>query len=61
VKQISCVKVGFSSDCEEVIEGETDDELMAAVLAHGRDVHGFADVELSEEQRDALLTDAEEM
>lgn len=61
MKQITCAKVGFSPDCDEILEGETDDELTAAVVAHGRDVHGFADAELSEEQRGALLMDAEEI
>ena len=49
-KTISCREVGFFTDCDEVMRGETDDEVMQSAAAHGRQRHGMTDEQLGDPQ-----------
>jgi predicted small metal-binding protein len=53
-KQIRCSEVGFFPDCEGVMEGETDEEVMAAAAAHGREVHGMTDADFTDENVETI-------
>jgi predicted small metal-binding protein len=53
-KQIRCSEVGFFPDCEGVMEGETDEEVMAAAAAHGREVHGMTDPDFTDENVETI-------
>lgn len=46
-KTISCREVGYFPDCDGVMRGETDDEVMRAAAEHGRTVHGMTNEQLS--------------
>lgn len=41
-KVLKCRDVGF--DCDAVVRAESDEEVMARVAAHARDLHGIEDV-----------------
>lgn len=45
-KTLACKDVGV--DCPYVARGETEEELMAAVLKHGKEVHGYTDEQLND-------------
>ena len=47
-KPISSREVGFLPDCDGVMRGETDEEVMRAAAEHGRTVHGMADEQLGD-------------
>ena len=47
-KTISCREVGLFTDCDELMRGETDDEVMQAAAAHGKQRHGMTDEQLSD-------------
>ena len=47
-KEIRCAEVGFFPDCEGVMRGETDDEVLAAAAQHGKEVHGMRDEDLDQ-------------
>lgn len=53
-KTLSCSDVG--PDCDFVATGETDEEIMAKAVEHGRAEHGFDEVppELAEKARAAI-------
>ena len=40
-KPISSREVGYLPDCDGVMRGETDEEVMRAAAEHGRTVHGI--------------------
>jgi predicted small metal-binding protein len=40
---LHCADAGF--ECDENIEGETDDEVMAKAAEHARDVHGVTEID----------------
>ena len=42
-RELHCADVGF--DCEGVIKGESDDDVMEKAAAHARDVHGLTEVD----------------
>jgi predicted small metal-binding protein len=54
VKQLQCSDVGF--DCEVVIEGETEDEVMQQAAEHARVDHGIEelDAETAQQVRAAI-------
>ena len=52
--QIRCSEVGLFPDCEGVMEGETDEEVMAAAAAHGREVHGMTDADFTDENVETI-------
>ena len=49
MKEIRCAEVGFFPDCEGVMRGENEDEVMAAAAEHGRAVHGMTDEDFTAE------------
>jgi predicted small metal-binding protein len=49
VKEIRCSEVGFFPDCQGVMRGEDEEEVMAAAAEHGRTVHGMTDADFTDE------------
>jgi predicted small metal-binding protein len=49
MKEIRCAEVGFFPDCDGVMRGETDDEVMAEATRHGKEVHGMTDADFTPE------------
>ena len=49
-KTISCREVGYFTDCDEIMRGDSDDEVMQAAAAHGRQRHGMTDEQLGDPQ-----------
>jgi predicted small metal-binding protein len=43
MRELNCRDVGF--DCNEVIRGETDEEVMAQAATHARDAHGMNEID----------------
>ena len=54
MKEIRCAEVGFFPDCPGAMQGETDDEVMAAAAEHGRTVHGMTDADFTDENVQAI-------
>ncbi len=48
MKEIRCGEVGFFPDCEGVMRGEDEEEVMAAAAEHGRTVHGMSDADFTD-------------
>jgi predicted small metal-binding protein len=44
-KQVRCAEVGLFPDCDGVMQGETDDEVLAESAEHGKQVHGMSDAD----------------
>ena len=42
-KELHCADAGF--DCDETIEGETEDEVMSKAAEHAREVHGLTEID----------------
>ncbi len=60
-KELRCAEVGIAPECEHVIRGETEDEVMAGAAQHGRDVHGLRDEDMTPDVLDrvrGLIRDA---
>ena len=61
VKTLSCREVGLF-DCDEVVRGETEDEVMSKGAEHGRQAHGMTDQQLGDpstgERIRSLIRDA---
>jgi predicted small metal-binding protein len=53
-KEIRCAEVGLYPDCQGVLRGETDEEVMAAAAQHGRDVHGLRDEDFTPDVTDRV-------
>ncbi len=49
MKEIRCAEVGFFPECEGVMQGEAEEEVMAAGAKHGREVHGMTDTDFTDE------------
>ena len=43
MKELNCKDVGF--DCEGVIRGDSEEDVMAQAAVHARDVHGLATID----------------
>jgi predicted small metal-binding protein len=43
MKELNCRDVGF--DCDEVIQGADEQEVMSRAAEHARDVHGMAEID----------------
>lgn len=57
MKELRCADAGF--DCPEVIEGETEDEVMSKAAVHARDAHDMSEIdEETGDQIRALIHDA---
>lgn len=48
MKSVSCKDVGVM-DCDHVITGETEDEVMQKAAAHAKEVHGMSDADMTPE------------
>ena len=48
MKELHCGEVGFFPDCEGVIRGETEEEVLQKAAAHGKEIHGMTDADLDE-------------
>ena len=49
MKEIRCAEVGFFPDCDGVMRGQTEEEVMAEAADHGREVHGMTDDDFPDE------------
>ncbi len=47
-KAISCREVGLFTDSDEIMRGDTDEEVMRAAAVHGRQRHGMPDEQLGD-------------
>ena len=47
-KRIWCSEVGYFPECDGLMIGETDEEVMRAAAEHGRKIHGMTDEQLSD-------------
>lgn len=57
MRELNCREVGF--DCDEVLRGETDEEVMSKAAAHASDVHGMNEIDEETGQRiRSLIHDA---
>lgn len=57
MKELRCADAGF--DCAEVIQGETEDEVMSKATVHARDAHDMSEIdEETGEQIRSLIHDA---
>jgi predicted small metal-binding protein len=43
MKELICADVGF--DCDQVIHGADEEEVMSKAAAHARDVHGMSEID----------------
>ena len=43
MKELNCKDVGF--DCEGVIHGDSEDDVMAQAAVHARDAHGLETID----------------
>lgn len=46
MKSVSCKDVGVM-DCDYVVTGETEDEVMQKAAAHAKEVHGMSDADMT--------------
>lgn len=53
-KELRCQEVGF--DCDEVVRGETEDEVMQKASQHGMQVHGMQESDMTPELTDRVRT-----
>jgi len=57
VKELRCADAGF--DCPEVIQGETEDDVMSKAAVHARDAHDMPEIDQeTSEQIRSLIHDA---
>jgi predicted small metal-binding protein len=49
MKEIRCAEVGFFPDCDGVMQGASDEEVMAPAAEHGRGVHSMSDADFTDE------------
>ena len=47
-RSLACRDVGLFPDCDEVVRGESEDEVVIRAAEHGRQVHGMTDEQLSD-------------
>jgi predicted small metal-binding protein len=45
MKQVKCGETGLFPGCPGVAQGETEDEVMAAVAEHAKEAHGVEEVD----------------
>ena len=49
MKEVRCGEVGLFPDCDGVIRGETEEEVVAKSAEHAREVHGMTDDDFTDE------------
>lgn len=47
-RELICRDVGF--DCEAVVQADSDEEVLAQVVTHAREVHGLQQIDAETEQ-----------
>ncbi len=47
-KTISCREVGLFADCDEVMRGDTEEDVLSSAAAHGRQAHAMTDEQLND-------------
>jgi predicted small metal-binding protein len=48
-RELNCRDVGF--DCDAVVRADSDEEVLAQVATHARDVHGLEQIDSETEQK----------
>jgi predicted small metal-binding protein len=48
-RELNCRDVGF--DCEAVVRADSDEEVLAQVATHAREVHGLQQIDAETEQK----------
>ena len=61
MKEIRCAEVGFFPDCQGVMRGEDEEEVMAAAAEHGRTVHGMTDADFTDENVEIIRSHIRDM
>lgn len=61
MKEIRCAEVGFFPECEGVMRGETEEQVMAAAAKHGREVHGMTDADFTAENVEKIRENIREV
>lgn len=61
MKEIRCAEVGFFPDCQGVMRGEDEKEVMAAAAEHGRTVHGMTDADFTDENVEIIRSHIEDV
>ena len=46
MKELACRDVGF--DCDGVVSGGSEDDVMTQVAAHAKEVHGLSDAQVTD-------------
>jgi predicted small metal-binding protein len=54
MNEIRCSEVGFFPECQGVMRGEDEEEVMAAAAEHGRTVHGMTDADFTNENLEII-------
>jgi predicted small metal-binding protein len=49
MKELNCRDVGF--DCDAVVRADSEEEVMAQVATHAREVHGLQQIDAETEQK----------
>ena len=49
MREIRCAEVGFFPDCDGVMRGEDDEQVMSAAAEHGRNAHGMTEADFTDE------------
>lgn len=49
MREIRCAEVGFFPDCDGVMRGEDDEQVMSAAAEHGRSAHGMTEADFTDE------------
>ncbi len=49
MKEIHCAEVGFFPDCDGVMRGQSEEEVMAEAMRHGKEAHGMTDADFTPE------------
>ena len=53
-KEVRCDEIEYFPDCEGVVRGETEDEVLAGVAQHGKEVHGMRDEDIDQSAIDKV-------
>ena len=54
MKQVSCAEVGYFPDCDHVLRGADEDEVMRSAGEHAGTVHGLTEGDFTEERIAAI-------
>ncbi len=54
MKRVSCAEVGYFPDCNHVLQGEDEAEIMQLAGEHARSVHGLTEADFTEERVETI-------